>query len=309
MKKRYGVVDIGTLKVKLQIVETDSSKNLKTLYDSSTLTQLGSKRHNDIFPNPEFVQKTVDELSRCKQVLQEQQVDQVRVVSTHALREMGETGQQIAQTIKDKVGFKVEIISQEEEADLFFQAVIKDFKTDEDFTIMDQGGGSVQILIGNKKKLKHTFLLKTGSATLFDRFTPHHQGTDFPSRGEIRKMTNYVLEQLQPIPSSLKTPIIYGSTCIIDIFQTLKLKLEPFSVSQSHPYKTPIKEVKDFLDKVWPIPYETREEIFHPKQRYYMWGIDKAFLNAVELAKKVQAPFVVPSNANINQGLLQSLIS
>lgn len=39
-----------------------------------------------------------------------------------------------------------------------------------------------------------------------------------------------------------------------------------------------------------------------------MWGIDKAFLNIVELANKVGAPYVIPSNANINQGLLMSIV-
>jgi hypothetical protein len=40
-----------------------------------------------------------------------------------------------------------------------------------------------------------------------------------------------------------------------------------------------------------------------------MWGIDMALINVIELGKKVGAPFVIPSNANINQGLIGSLIN
>ena len=47
----------------------------------------------------------------------------------------------------------MEIISQQEEANLFYKAVLGDFQTDEDFTILDMGGGSAQVLIGNRCEL------------------------------------------------------------------------------------------------------------------------------------------------------------
>jgi exopolyphosphatase/guanosine-5'-triphosphate,3'-diphosphate pyrophosphatase len=304
-----GVIDIGTLKVKLLIEELAADGSLKTKYQSNNLTCLGVRMHeNNNQPKPEYLQATFDELKRCKAVLKKEGVSKIRVVSTHALREMGGVGEEIAQKVKKKVGLRVEIISQKEEAELFFQAVIRDFETDEDFTIIDVGGGSVQLLIGNKKKLKNMFLLRSGAQYLFDIYSPHHQSTDFPKRSEIRKMDKYIMEQLSPIPKDIKTPVIYGSTCIIDLFKTLGLTLEDYQFSKTHPYKTQIGELTTFLRKIIPVPYDKREEIYHFSQKDYMWGIDKAFLNVINICKTVEAPFVIPSNANINLGLILSLL-
>ncbi len=69
-------------------------------------------------------------------------VKKTRVISTHALQEMGTVGQKIVTLIKKKIKMKVEIINQQEEAELFFKAVLKDFD-DSNYMLVDVGGGSV----------------------------------------------------------------------------------------------------------------------------------------------------------------------
>ncbi|KKQ41770.1 MAG: Ppx/GppA phosphatase [Microgenomates group bacterium GW2011_GWC1_37_8] len=307
---KVGVIDIGTLKVKLQIVEMGHSGQFKTIYQSNNLTCLGCHmEQNNGRPKEENLQKTLQELIRCKNILDELGVKTSRIVSTHAIREMGNVGSEIAKLIKNETQLNIEIISQKEEAELFFNAVFKDFKTVKDHLVIDVGGGSVQILIGNKDKLKTSFLLKTGTSTLWDKFTPHHNEMDFPKRKDVRKMKGYILAQLQPIPKNINLPIVYGSSCIIDLFKGIRLPMQKYSHSKSHPFKARVSDMSDFLDKVWSIPYDIREEKFISPTYRYMWGVDKAFLNVVELAKKIDAPYIIPSNQNIGNGLIQSLIN
>lgn len=307
--QRYAVVDIGTLKVKCQVAEKNTKGELSTIYQSNNLTCLGCHmEQNNNKPKEENLTKLLVELKRCKLILDKYNVTKKRIVSTHALREMGKTGQDIAKLIKSEVGFKVEIISQQEEAELFFKAVLGDFETDDDYILADVGGGSVQILIGNKNKLKQSFLLKTGTSTLWDKFTPNHDGNDFPNDNEIKNMREYILTQLQPIPTDIKIPIVFGSSCIIDLFRGIRLPLQEHKNSKSHPFKTELVDVENFLDQVWSIPYDIRETKYNSPTEKYMWGIDKGFLNIVELARKTNATYIIPSNANINQGLMMSII-
>ncbi|HUV71948.1 MAG TPA: hypothetical protein VMW25_02980 [Clostridia bacterium] len=308
--KRFGVIDIGSLKIKFEIVESSIGHHLTTIRQSSTLTGLGVRmRENKNKPLLENLERTIKELKRCKDIIEKEKVNKLRIVSTHALREMGEEGENIARLIKKRVGFNVEIISQQEEAELFFKAVMHDFETNDDFSVVDSGGGSVQILIGNKNQLKHFFLLKLGAQYLHDNFSPRYTGKDFPTREEIEQMKKYILQQLIPIPKKLKTPLIYGSSCIIDIFKTLSFTLSPFPYSASHPYKAAIEQLKKFTKEVTPVPYNVREKRFNFKQKYYMRGIDKAFLVVTHLCDRLGAPFVIPSNANINQGLILNLVN
>lgn len=308
MNQRIGVIDIGSLKVKSLIVDVGLDNSLTTIHQDNVLTKLGvGLPQNNGVIKPQHIAHTITELQRCQRLLESNNVDRVRVVSTHALREMP-NGQEIAREIEHQTGLTVEIISQQEEAELFFQAVMHDFKTDQDFAMADIGGGSVQILIGNRDALKHIFLLKMGTHYLHDNFTAHRGEDGFPRPEEIAKMRTYVLGQLAVLPAEIKTPLIYGSLNIIKLFQALGLPLEPQSISPNHPYKARVEDMKKFLSEITPVPYGDRERRFNFSERYYMYGIDKAFLNVTSIADTLGAPYVIPSNANISQGLVHSML-
>lgn len=111
-------------------------------------------------------------------------------------------------------------------------------------------------------------------------------------------MRQYVLQQLATLPRQTKTPLIYGSTCIVDVFKTLGL---------TNP--APVKQLEKFLQKIVPVPYDEREKHYPFTQKYYMRGIDKAFLVVTQLARRLASPKIIPTNANINQGLLLGLMA
>lgn len=233
---RFGVFDIGSLKVKLLIAEKLPNGEFQILHQSNTLTMLGvrvDEKSGQV--KPQYLQDTIDELLRCKTLLKQYEVSKVRAVSTHTLRELKQ-GKQIAKTIKQQTGFSVDIISQQEEAELFFNAVLEDFKTNEEFALIDVGGGSVQLLIGNKNHLKQSFMLPTGASFLHDKFIGETTSSDTPSPEQISKIRQYIQGQLATLPTNLNIPLIYGSSCIIDVFKTLNLPLKDYSNSPSHPH-------------------------------------------------------------------------
>ena len=199
---KVGVIDIGTLKVKFLVGNLGFREEFQTIYQSNTLTRLGVRMHlNNNRPFPRYLSQTIKELKRCKKIVKKEKIEKIRVVSTHALREMGEKGWEIAEQIRKEVGFNVEIISQDAEAELFFNAVIKDFKTDRDFAVVDVGGGSVQIVIGNKKKMKNKYLLKTGPTYLFDKFKLSREATDFSTFNEIKTLQKYIAKETEVLPA------------------------------------------------------------------------------------------------------------
>ena len=153
--KVCSVVDIGTLKVKFLIASATPTGELMELYSSNTLTCFGcemDKNKGDVLEANLI--KTINELKRCKELLKKYNVEKFKVVSTHAMRR-AKNKDEIIRRIKKEVGFSVENISQEQEAELFFRAVIRDFPNSlRERAVLDIGGGSVQVLIGNSEKLK-----------------------------------------------------------------------------------------------------------------------------------------------------------
>lgn len=308
-KKNYAVIDIGTLKVKFLIAQILENGTIKEVYFSNNLTCFGCNMdETGGFILEKNLRATIAELLRCKELLRDYNVEKFKVISTHALRN-AKNREAIKKEMEEKTGFEIENISQDQEALLFFQAVMNGFPDDKkEYTVVDVGGGSVQILIGSKNELKFTHRMQSGGQFLHEHFTKNpHIAESFTTEEDIERMRKYLLGQLVALPNGLKTPIVYGSTCIIDLMKAMDIPLENYPDSKTHPFKTYAKALDDFIKKILPFSYKEREEKFH-FQKGYVWGIDKAFLNITALSERIDSPFIIPSNANISQGILFSML-
>ena len=300
-------IDIGTLKTKFLIARITESGQLEEIYKSNTLTCLGcDMNRNGGFVSKRNLYDTINELHRCNELLAEYSVDRVRIVSTHALRK-AKNREYVLKMIKNRVGFKVENISQAEEASLFFNVVLRDFAKDKRYAVTDIGGGSVQLLIGKPGELEQMYLLPMGSQYLHATFTKDSDNElACTTEKDIENMRNYILEQLLPIEKTQNTPIVYGSSNVIDLMQTINIPLDSNDDSQVHPYKTYAKYLDEFTERVLPLSYKERESQY-PFQYGYMWGIDKAFTTISTMSQYLNAPHIIPSNANISQGIIYSM--
>ena len=310
MNQRYAVIDIGTLKVKCLVAEVDEMGELVERYKSNNLTCFGcDMNRNGGWVSEKNLAKTIEELRRLKTVLGEYQVAKFQVVSTHVMR-LAKNREDILQKIKEELGWEVENITQEQEASLFYLAVMKGFtNTNQRYAIVDVGGGSVQVLIGLGNYLEKTLLLPTGAQYLHATFTENSDAeTSFTKLEDIEKMKDYIVEQLMPVEKNLEVPIVYGSSNIIDLMKAIQLPLEEHRESRSHPYKVYARQLEEFMNRMLPVTYEEREKLFD-FQKGYMWGIDKAFLNIVTLAEHLESPYIIPSNANIAQGVVWEMIN
>lgn len=308
MPENYAVIDIGTIKVKLLIAAVLPSGEFKQAYFSNELTCFGvDLDKNNGFVKEENLKNTIAELLRCKQTMKNHQISQARIISTHAMRR-AKNKEEILERIYRETGFVVENISQEEEARLFFKGVISGFETDKDYAIVDMGGGSVQILVGNRKELKKAHLIQTGAQFLHDNFTTNpHEETSFTTEDDLEKMRRYIVEQLLPLKGIGDLPLIYGSSNIIDVMKAMSIPMKENPESKTHPYLTYAKYLEEFIKKVTPLNYKQRNEKF-PFQKGYVWGIDKAFLNIITMSEYFPSSYIIPSNANVAQGVIYSLI-
>lgn len=308
-QKKYAVIDIGTLKVKFLIAQVLDGGGMKEVYFSNNLTCFGCNMdETGGYISEENLKSTITELLRCKRLLREHNVEKFRVVSTHALRN-AKNREQVKKDLEEKTSFNIENISQDEEALLFFRSVMRDFPAREGgFTVVDVGGGSVQVLVGNKNELNLIHRMRSGGQFLHEHFTKKpHLAESFTTPEDIERMRNYLLEEMLLLPANLKTPIIYGSTCIIDLMKAMDIPLESYPHSKTHPFKTYATALDQFVQKILPLSYKQREALFSFQQGY-VWGIDKAFLNIICLAKRMASPFIIPSNATVSQGILYGML-
>jgi exopolyphosphatase/guanosine-5'-triphosphate,3'-diphosphate pyrophosphatase len=300
--RTVAVIDIGTLKTKFAIARYDDDFNREILYKDKKLTVIG--RDLDKTDNT-IIQKSIDKqseaLAEFMEKIKEHNVDTYRVVGTEALRR-AKNAAEVRGIIEAIVKVPVEILSHEQEAQIYFNAVTSDLKGN--VAVIDVGGGSVQLTIGNTKNIDDTHLLKTGTYYLQEQFGKSH----LPSAEDQKAAWSYVRSEVGKLgltPNS-KLTVVYGSTCIIDFFSETGVAMHDSGHSKTHPYKTKLDSMMQLYDKLMPLTYEQRMELF-PSEPYFMWGADKAIMNIVALCEKLGAEEVLPSNMNISDGLLLEL--
>ncbi len=94
---------------------------------------------------------------------------------------------------------------------------------------------------------------------------------------------------------------------IIDVMKIVGIHLDAHDDSVMHPYKTYSQHLSEFVSRVIKYKSGFRDEQFPGLPHGYGWGIDKAFLNVVTVAEYLQSPYIIPSNANIAQGIIYKM--
>ncbi|MCA9390542.1 hypothetical protein KC571_04000 [candidate division WWE3 bacterium] len=256
-------------------------------------------------------EKTYTELRRCAQIMQEHQVAKVRIVATQTLRRASNS-KEVTQNIERILNAPVEIIDHQEEAALFFKAVMSDMPENlPNHLVVDMGGGSVQLIIGRPKEIHSINMMPTGAAYLHDKYIKEPQSEKSKTHPEeLKLLKTFIHEQIRNTGIDRSAfqgiPIVYGSSNIADLFDHIGIPLSTDGPSQTHPMTTHPQHLQTFVDSILPYTYEEREAMFN-FQKGYMWGIDKAFANIIALADEFNSSVIIPSNANISQGIIFSL--
>ncbi len=310
MNNIYAVVDIGTLKVKTEVSSVNSDGTLNRIYNSNNLTRFGiGLDENNGYVQETYIQATIEELKRLKSEFKRYKVTKFRIVSTHAMRK-AKNKQEIISRIKNEVGFEVENIPQEQEAELFFKAVMQTFPSNyKKYGVIDVGGGSVQVLVGTKENLMTKYMMPTGTVSLHEKYVKDpNDPLSYTTSEDIEKMKSQILEEIIKLEISEETPLIYGSSMIIDVMKALNIPLDSHLDSSMHPYKTYSKHLSKFLNEIIKYNPAERGKLYPQLPHGYEWGIDKAFINVLTIASRLNSPYIIPSNANIAQGIIYSMV-
>ncbi len=302
-KKKVAVIDVGTLKSKFEIREFDSNYNSELVYKDKQLTVLGrdlDKTDNTIIEKS--IDKTIEALKLFKEKMNEFGVNKYVGVTTEAIRK-AKNADEVLKKIKQETEISLITLSHDDEAKVYFHSVSKDFPG-KVIAVSDIGGGSVQVVIGKDEEIFQTFLFKTGTYYLQERFSKTHH----PSEEEVNAAYDYVKEQLKSLTEGKNQPelLVYGSTNIIDFFKAMNLNLIPSDNTGAHKFETTVEELKPLYEKLISLSYEDRMPLY-PDEPYYMWAADKALMNIFAICEYLKINRIFPSNNNISTGLLLSL--
>src|SRR6202030_503524 len=192
----FAAVDIGSNSVRLKIARLQGGR-LRSLHEDREVTRLGEGVFGSGFLTPDSIAETVKVLRRFHRATQQIVTDSVRAVATSALRD-ARNSQAFLEWVRSATGWRVEIISGLEEARLIHLGLVSSRRMDASTALMiDLGGGSCELTVSGRGRIRDTVSLPLGAVRLTDEFLSHEP----PRNGELKRLQGFVTREVNRIAS------------------------------------------------------------------------------------------------------------
>ena len=167
----FAAIDIGSNSCRLKIARVVAHQ-LKTLVQDREVTRLGASVFESGLISPEAMAATLRALKRFQRQVQAHGVDQIRVVATAAMRD-ARNAPAFQAWVKAETGWNMETISGLEEGRLIHLGVTAaEPGCAGRVVLIDLGGGSCEITLSDRKRIKETISLPLGAVRLTEEFLP-----------------------------------------------------------------------------------------------------------------------------------------
>ena len=167
---RLAAIDIGTNSMRLVVAEALRDGNYRVLDEEREPTRLGRSLQATGKLDAEAVESSLAALRRFRQIAEGYQIGELRAIATCAVREAGNGGLFCRRAL-DETGIEIKVISAEQEADLAFCSVRRNFDLKgKNVVIADIGGGSTEIVLASGSLIEAVFPTDLGAVRLSEIF-------------------------------------------------------------------------------------------------------------------------------------------
>ena len=222
VSRRMATLDIGSNSVTALIAEELEEGKAKILAELGEVTALG-RGLGERGLDPKARARTLEVLRAFRRAFDRYEVDEVRAVATAAMRDACD-GPAFAREIQEEVGFPVDIISGEREGALSFLAVARGFGLAGLLGVLDVGGRSTEIMVGEAdgdlERVSHNLGCVSGT----ERYLHSDPVTD----EELDALRDAVRALLASHPIDLKGAPLFGVAATVIAHAVLSQGLERF---------------------------------------------------------------------------------
>lgn len=164
--KKVSVIDIGTNSARVLLAEIENNKIINREKEIIT-TRLGEKIDSSNQLTERAINDTFHAIKSFQIKSKEAGYEVIKLIATSAVRD-ATNNQELINKIKMNLGLDIEIISGDEEAEYGFFGVSNAFDSDEDVLVVDIGGGSTELIYG-QRKIKQMKSLNVGAVRMTEK--------------------------------------------------------------------------------------------------------------------------------------------
>ena len=215
------VIDIGSNSLLLLIGEVDGRGAVTVHEDRATVTRMSRGASETGHLDPDAVARTLETLERYRARIDEVGAQLVVAAATEGVRMASDAGDFLARA-GAVLGTPVRVLSGDEEAALSYRSVARE-AAEEPLCVLDVGGASTEVALGQGLKIEHVQSLSVGSV----RLTEAHLRGDPPASKELDALTEAVDEAVALLPP-VTVPRIHGLAGTITTLAAVALGLDRY---------------------------------------------------------------------------------
>lgn len=241
---KLAVIDIGTNSIHMVLAEILPDAGYKILDRFKDMARLGdgafvTKRLSDA-----GIARALNTLNTLVTLARNKGFDRIVAVATSAVRE-AQNGGEFVNVVMEQTGLTVRVISGIEEARLIFLGVQNSVAlADEPALVVDVGGGSVELMVGNRDAMLHASSLKLGAIRLADQFLSKAPCPVPMLRALEKSVTGQLGAALERFKIKTVNSVIATSGMAGNLATIIQMKLTGRPLSQLNLAKVALKDLR-----------------------------------------------------------------
>ena len=185
---RLAAIDIGTNSIHMVIARATGGATFELVDREREVVQIGRGSFRTGRLQTQAITRTAEALARFADLARRREVDRILCTATAAVRE-ARNGGEFLRAAREVARLNPRVIPAEEEGRLIYLAVRSALGLDEQpALILDIGGGSVQLVVGDRERLLHCASVPLGAL----RLTETMLDSDPPSADDLQRLERHI---------------------------------------------------------------------------------------------------------------------
>ncbi len=165
---RLAAIDIGTNSMRLLLCSMMDGKLLNK-EKHMKVTRIGQDVSETGKISEAAMARNIDALKLYKELAELYGAESIVAIATSAVRDANNKEAFLSEALKE-TGINIKVISGDEEAELGILGVISEFPEEEDFLVIDIGGGSTELILYGKNKIEFSKSINAGSVRMTEGY-------------------------------------------------------------------------------------------------------------------------------------------
>ncbi|MGQ0811936.1 MAG: Ppx/GppA phosphatase family protein [Nitrospiraceae bacterium] len=305
---KLAILDIGTNSIHMVLAEVESDFSYKILDRFKDMTRLGDGAFSSRRLSDEAMARGLEVIRTLVTLARNKGYDRIETVATSAVRE-AKNGGEFVEAVAHQTGLTVKVITGTEEARLIFLGVRNSMAlSDRPTLVVDVGGGSVELMVGNRQDLLHGKSLKLGAIRLKDLYL-----TKMPPTRQMLKHIRQVITEglattLQKFPMKSLDRVVATSGMATNLAEVIHIRRTGRPIRQLNLATITVKEIRAVESRLAKASVKARLAIpgLDPKRVDTLFPASMVLRILLELVKKDE---VTLCDKAIREGLIYDFIT